>query len=119
MSFSNFLVVVKDLQKREWKVQKEFVYYSAEKQQRIVVKPGYETNFSSIPKLLWKLIGLPGEICAEASVIYDYICTNLTFRFTKREADEIFREAMGELEVGYIRRNLMYAAVRIGGRGNW
>jgi len=26
---------------------------------------------------------------------------------------------MGELEVGYIRRNLMYAAVRIGGRGNW
>jgi len=119
MPFHTALTVEKVPYKRKWIVKEEFVYYSEEQKQRIVVNVPYKTDFASIPRIFWTLIGPPGGLYTEASVIHDYIYTNLTHRFTKKEADEVFLEAMKELGVGWFRRNIMFAAVRVGGSGNW
>ncbi|MNF10816.1 hypothetical protein D3C80_2118760 [compost metagenome] len=51
--------------------------------------------------------------------MHDYIYTNLSHRFSKAEADQVFYDALLEEGMHKPLAWLMYAAVRIGGRGNW
>ncbi|MNC81948.1 hypothetical protein D3C75_1352580 [compost metagenome] len=53
------------------------------------------------------------------AVVHDYIYTHQTHRFAKADADRMFYEALLEEGVAKTLAWLMYAAVRIGGRGNW
>jgi hypothetical protein len=52
-------------------------------------------------------------------VVHDFIYTHGTLSFTKAEADQVFYDALLEEGMPKPLAWLMYAAVRIGGRGNW
>jgi hypothetical protein len=104
--------------RREAVVQAAFVYEVGEEGsgERITVPAGYVTDFASVPRLFWR-VEPPFGIAAPAAVVHDYLYSSggLEGRYTRLQADEIFREALAVLGVGVVKRNLMFAAVRVGG----
>lgn len=84
----------------------------------IEVPAGYITDLFSVPRLLWWLFPRDRR-GREAAVVHDYLYTHLTTTYTRAQADAIFREALAANAVNPVSRWLMWAGVRIGGRGNW
>lgn len=82
---------------------------------RYTVPAGFETDFASIPRLFWTFVGHPAGQYAQAAVLHDWLYR--TKAAPRAEADRIFREAMGVLEVPAWQRWAMWAAVRVGGSG--
>lgn len=109
----------------EWVTLRDFSYWtdceeseaplSERCRTRIVVPAGFRTDFASIPRLLWPLIGHPAGRYAQAASLHDWLYRN--HLVSRAEADRIFREAMGTLGVPAWKRSLMWAAVRVGGHG--
>jgi hypothetical protein len=97
------------------------------KQGYISPTDGFETDFASIPPFAWRLVGPPtgfggGANYGEAAVIHDWLYVKQIIQgkpITRREADLIFLEAMKYLNVDTWRRDLMYLAVRLGGKSYW
>lgn len=83
-------------------------------QERIVIPGGFITDFASIPSVLWGFVQPFGRH-APAAVVHDYLYA-LQQQGTRKQADFIFRAAMADSGVSFIRRNLMYFAVRLFGR---
>ena len=88
---------------------------------------GMLTDFASIPKIAWQIIGPPtgygkGREYGPAAVIHDMLYMHMgipfcspAIEFSRETCDLIFRLAMESLDVDEWRRKLMYAAVRAGG----
>ena len=87
--------------------------------QLIVVPVGYLSDLASMPRLARRLLGSPGPTTRRPSVVHDFIYTHLTHRFTKREADRIFYDALLEEGTSRCLAWLMWKAVCLAGRGNW
>lgn len=87
----------------------------------IVVPAGYVTDFASIPRLAWTLIGPPLGRHARAAIVHDWLYdTNGDWgRFSREQSDEIFLEAMEVLNVPALKRSIMFRAVRLGGASGW
>lgn len=109
-----------------WQLESALIYefvqrdYHGEylKNHRIIVPSGYVTDFYSIPKPLRPI--WPNDIDPpHPAVIHDYIFTHLNKSYSRRHADKIFLLAMEEMRVPKLRRNLFYAAVRLGGEAAW
>lgn len=110
-------VRVEFLQHRSWKVLERIRYYDAKT--RIIqhtVPAGFVTDFASIPRGLWNIFPPTGPY-APAAVLHDFMYVRAWG--TKAEADKIFRKSMKQLGVPYWKRWSMWAAVRIGGKGNY
>jgi hypothetical protein len=88
--------------------------------QVIRVPAGFVTDFASVPWGLWNLEPPLGD-AAKAAVIHDYLYASrgLGGRYSRAQADAIFREALGALGVPLWKRTLLWAAVRLGGAGGW
>lgn len=108
----------------------DWFYCYPETNQVYVVPRGYETDFASIPALARWVISPFGDH-AEGAVIHDWLYAvghpvesskpDGERDFDKIEAarlraDKIFRFAMKEQGVNVAKRNLMYQAVRRGGK---
>ncbi|ELQ4168311.1 DUF1353 domain-containing protein [Escherichia coli] len=74
------------------------------------------TDLASVLCILCSVFSPHGRY-AKAVIIHDWLYDNALR--TKREADKIFLDAMCVLGVPRWRRVLMYAAVRLFGRGNY
>lgn len=106
-----------------WQTLTAFTYYfdcqpgAAQLWQRcassVTVPAGTRTDFASIPRLLWPLIGQPAGRYAQAAVLHDHLYR--TRAMPRSMCDRIFREAMEVLDVPWHQRWLMWAGVRIGG----
>jgi hypothetical protein len=61
------------------------------------------------------------RFAGKAAVVHDYLYSSrgLTGRYSRAEADGIFREALGDLGVPAWKRTLLWAAVRVGGGRGW
>lgn len=110
-----------------WLLVEDFSYLDIERTatatiaRRIHVPAGFTTDFASIPRFFWRWLPPTGEY-GKAAVIHDFLYQYGTLdgeHVTKEYADAVFRRAMEDLGVGRIRRNLMYTAVRLFGRGVW
>lgn len=107
---------------RLYLVTKDFLYNVS----GIVVRvpAGFKTDFASIPRILWNILPPTGNY-GEAAVVHDYLYVagghvpNVDHIFTKKEADQMFRTAMKELEVPWYQQYPMYLAVRWFGRGSF
>lgn len=91
-------------------------YYSMVVGEWVKVPVGQPTDFASVPwwaRWLVSKVGLHNL----AAVVHDYLYRNA--KYNRKKADLIFREAMKVLGVSAFKRNLMYAAVRVGGKGNY
>ena len=112
MAFRTFLVV-RAIDERFWKLESDLVYEGSK--DHFVVPEGYRTDFASVPRMFWWLIPRYGRY-TEAAVLHDFLCDeSKEKRFNRCDADGIFRRTLRELGVGYLRRRLMWAAVRWGG----
>jgi len=92
----------------------------AAQDEAIVVPAGFVTDFASVPREFWSLEPPLGD-AGKAAVVHDYLYASggLGGRYSRAEADGIFREALGELGVPLWKRTLLWAAVRLGGAGGW
>jgi hypothetical protein len=86
----------------------------------IIVPEGFVTDFASVPWGFWNLEPPLGE-AGRAAVVHDYLyeTKGLDGRYSRAESDGVFRDALGELGVALWKRNLLWAAVRLGGRSGW
>jgi len=83
---------------------------------RVTVPAGFVTDFASSPPAVWSLIPPWGKY-GKAAVVHDYLYQ--TKARSRKEADDIFREAMVVLQVDSVRVFLMYWAVRLFGWLAW
>ena len=93
----------------------------------IIVPEGFVTDFASVPRLFWSIFPPLGP-WALAAILHDWLyqtCGEFG-KYTRKQADEIFREAMEEIakhredgEPKAWKRALLYRAVRLGGGKGW
>lgn len=100
---------------REWRVRAPLTYIRHDGE-AITVPTGFVTDLASIPRIFHSLIPVNGPH-SPAAIIHDWLYETQTF--LRKEADEIFLEAMRDLGVSWLRRSLMYSAVRLGGWAAW
>ncbi len=86
-----------------------FIDHTEEVKVTFTIPKGFRTDFASIPKA-FRMIVSPIGLHGKAAVLHDYLCEY--GYMTRKEADEIFLEAMKILGVGWVRRTIMYKAVR-------
>jgi Protein of unknown function (DUF1353) len=79
------------------------------------VPPNFETDFASVPRVFVWFLPRYGRY-TKAAILHDYLCDEAKAgRMKRSDADGLFRRAMMELEVAFLRRWIMWAAVRVGG----
>lgn len=110
-------LIVKHLNGKDWEVMQEFTYKVSNSTVMITVPVGYITDFASIPRFAWPIIGHPAGKHGKAAVIHDYLYS--TKQFSRKRSDRIFCEAMKVLKVSNFKRQTMYYAVRWFGRAAW
>ena len=117
-SFTTPLIVSPLRDGRNWKLVKKFIYHVGSKYSRelIRVPAGFVTDFASSPFFIWSFIPAWGRY-GKAAVVHDYLYQTQTR--TRKEADDIFREAMIVLKVNPVRVFLMYWGVRLFGWLAW
>lgn len=72
----------------------------------------FVTDYASIPRLLWTLVGDP-DSCGPAAVLHDYLYR--TGIVSRAEADRLFYEALGDLGMRASKRYVMWLALRAAG----
>lgn len=77
----------------------------------------FSTNLASTPRVMWSVFP-PSGIYTEAAVVHDYLYSGNT-ELTRKEADMVFKALCDSLGVGSVRKNLMYAALRLFGGPNY
>jgi hypothetical protein len=98
-----------------WRVDAPLIYGSKVAEQTITVPKGFETDFSSVPRLPLAYL-LTGDTAHEAAVVHDFLYVSK--QTSKKIADDVFLEAMEESGVSWWRRKVMWAAVSaFGGKG--
>jgi hypothetical protein len=111
MPFINDGVAVREVSPNLWRLTEPLIYEGT--YQEFVVPESFVTDFASVPKLLTWLVP-PYGLYTKAAVLHDYL---LQSRMVSRsDADGIFRRAMRELGVSFLRRWMMWAAVRSQGK---
>jgi hypothetical protein len=112
MPFINGNVKVEELDHGRWKLL-EALNYQGERD-LFKVPAGFVTDFASVPGLFTWLVPRYGRF-TKAAILHDFLCDEAKEgRFIHSQADGIFRRVMRELGVGFIRRWVMWAAVRLG-----
>jgi hypothetical protein len=94
-----------------WRLLRSLEYEGNE--ETFVVRAGFETDFASVPFFLTWLVPRYGRY-TKAAVLHDHLwrlCREGRFKWA--DADGILRRAMRELEVPFLRRWLMWGAVRL------
>ncbi len=85
----------------------------------IKVPKGFISDGASIPRPFWTIFSPFNGDYFEAALVHDFLysrASDYDYSFiTRAEADEIFKEAMFNLGVGWFTRGTIYSAVRLGG----
>jgi len=104
---------VRQLDDRNWRVIDGLTYRG--NVDEFVVPAGMHTDFASVPRVVVWFLPRYGRY-TRAAILHDYLwCYRVADgeeRITRRDADGLFRRVMRELEVPFLRRWIMWAAVR-------
>ena len=95
-------------------VAEKLEYEIHETGSKIIVPPGFVTDFASTPQIFWTFLPPFGDYQL-AAVVHDYLYWDQTC--TRKQADDVLRLAMGESLVHKFKAWIMYHAVRIAGEG--
>lgn len=101
-----------------WRVLDDFTYEIGDtgSGKLIVVPAGFITDFASVPRGLWNLFPPTGPY-GKAALVHDVMYTTQTG--SRKEADDIFLEAMGVLQVRSFTKYAVYSSVRMWGWKAW
>jgi hypothetical protein len=109
-------VVVRELSDDEgstWRLVEPLGY--AGRDETFTVPAGFTTDFASVPQALTWLVPRYGRY-TKAAILHDYLWGECRAgRFGWADADGILRRTMRELDVPFLRRWLMWGAVRLAG----
>lgn len=104
-------VVVKEFSTDGWELVEPLTYEG--KTEQFVVEKGFRTDFASVPKIFTWLIPRYGRY-TKAAILHDWLCQRARKGLIDRaDADGIFLRSMRELDVPFLRRWLMWGAVRL------
>jgi hypothetical protein len=117
-------VRVKELEGSDWELLRILEYKG--NRDLFEVPAGMKTDFASVPRVFVWFLPRYGRY-TKAAILHDYLWRDAVpaGELTLAEADGIFRRAMWELGVPFLRRWMMWGAVRIGalvkpgGRKGW
>ncbi|MEP9351258.1 DUF1353 domain-containing protein [Xanthobacter sp. KR7-225] len=115
-----------------WALRDDLSYRPSNGDDVITVRKGSVTDLTSVPRLAWMLIPPDGP-WVKAAVVHDYLYrtrgTGIIWNqpsshtratpYSRAEADWILRDALENRGVGWLRRNIIWAAVRVGGCRSW
>ena len=114
-------LVIRPVNGDEWELAQQ-LHYKTLAGEEIVVPIGFQMDLASIPRIFTPIFPVHGKH-TRAAVVHDWLYANRGHlpagEFTRKEADTVFLEAMKELGVGWLKRSMMYAAVRSGGWLAW
>jgi hypothetical protein len=103
---------------KTWALMRNFGYAIGNEQSEDVIEVpiGFLTDFASVPFFLQWFIPKWGKY-GNAAIIHDWLywCQERP----RAEADSVFREAMGVMEVGPFKKSLIFWGVRIFGWWAW
>ena len=110
---------VSPLPNGRWVVLEEFSYWTELFGEcwTITVPAGFVTDFASIPRAVWWLMSPYDPTHGKAAVIHDYLYASQPC--SRKEADQVFLEAMQVLGCGWCRRTVIYQSVRWFAGGAW
>ena len=117
-------VDVRQVDDQDWEILRALPYHATSEDFEVPVHE--RTDFASVPRVFVWFIPRYGRY-TKAAILHDYLCGTAVpaGRVSRIEADGIFRQAMRELGVPFLRRWIMWAAVRLGaltnpaGRKEW
>ena len=98
-----------------WEVIEDFGYTSELLNKDIIVPKGYFTDLASVPRLLRWIVPVANAKNRKAAVVHDYLCTHgveLEIVSNQKQADLVFREALGASGLGKFKSGAMYYPVR-------
>jgi len=95
---------------RMWELLAPFEYHR-DNGEIIRVFAKFRFDFASIPKPFWSLIGSPTGRYGPAALIHDFLCEYALW--PRAKTDRIFLEAMRDCGVPYLKRMIIYYAVRL------
>ncbi len=107
-----------------WSNGKRFTVYGLEARYSarfgFDIDPPYEftSDLTSSPSVLRSVVSIWGKH-GLAALYHDYLYRHVLPGITRKMADQIMLEFMEVDGVGWTRRRLIYAAVRVGGKGSW
>ena len=104
----------------KWQLLDHLVYETTD-DRFVVVSPNFKTDLASIPRPL-RLFYPVHDRHTRAAVLHDFLyCTQHIqgVAITRKEADQIFYQAMRELGVRWSKAKTIYYAVRAGGYFAW
>ena len=121
--FEDSVVRVEQVDDKNWKLLEGFEYQG--KTQLFRVPDGQPTDFASVPRLFVWFLPRYGR-WTKAAILHDHLWRHQAGRTMEYiEADGTFRRAMRDLDVPFLRRWIMWGAVRWGalfrpgGRKGW
>ena len=117
-------VDVRQVDDQDWETLRVLTYHATKEDFEVPVHD--RTDFASVPRVFVWFIPRYGRY-TKAAILHDYLCSVAVpaSRISRIDADGIFRQAMRELGVPFLRRWIMWAAVRLGalttpaGRKKW
>lgn len=114
-----------------WALQRPLAYRAGDADERIVVPAGFVTDLASVPRAVWSFYPPDGP-WAKAAIIHDFlyatrgtgvwhgrIGVTRDRPYTRKEADDILKEAMADRKVGSWEQSVIWTSVRLGGAGGW
>ena len=97
-----------------WLLHSPLIYYSDVLGHSVTVPPGYFTDLASVPRLLRWLVPVANAKNRRASVVHDYLCTHGDGVVkNQKQADKVYREALGVIGLGRFKSGGIYYPVRM------
>jgi hypothetical protein len=109
---------------KNWRVLEDFYYdtdvvLSGANHNQVVVEKGFTTDFASIPRPLWTVVGAPAEgKYRKIAVVHDKLYRTKGLA-TKAQADAVLLEGMKFCGVNWAQRYAIYWGVRVGGASSY
>ncbi len=98
---------VRKIGKNTWELLAPLIYVGAD--ETVSVPTGFKTDFASVPQPAWWFCAPAAGNHAKPAVLHDFLCETAT---DQKKTDKLFLEAMESNGVGWLKRNMMYWAVR-------
>jgi len=100
-----------------WRITEPFKYWSDILKRRIVVEPGFLTDYASVPRVPLAYL-LFGDTCHRAAVIHDWLYHHHEV-CDEQTANKVLLEACKAEGVPAWRRLGIYLGVKLGGTSSW
>ena len=82
-------------------LHEDLVYHSDILGHVVTVPTGYKTDLASVPRLMRWIVPVANAKNRKAAVVHDYLCTHGDGVVkNQKQADKVFREALGVLGLG-------------------